>query len=254
MKKRWICALLGALLLLAGCEGKSAAPAEGAAVIIGARGQTVTARVVQAGETVLLAGLRAPHTDVYAVPERELLGAGVSADDLKAGALLLLSFDGGVEETFPARLGEIDAAVLPEDGYDGLCSLYLAVLDDLWEKDPALHAQISRIGFDLGSTRLSDSEAAALAWAFAQAHGEKDVVHGTWQELAEQGILDGENLYWEDGVLLSIREKNAADGEVRFDAEMWRSGLGAYLLNDCDSRRLLGGAWEPYTVGSEAIS
>ena len=41
---------------------------------------------------------------------------------------------------------------------------------------------------------------------------------------------------------------------VTFDAEKWRSGLGAYFFCDCTSIQTAGGHWDGYTVGSEAIS
>ena len=40
---------------------------------------------------------------------------------------------------------------------------------------------------------------------------------------------------------------------VRFDAEKWRSGLGAYIFSDCTAVSV-DGFWNSYTIGSEAIS
>ena len=81
------------------------------------------------------------------------------------------------------------------------------------------------------------------------------------QELADQGYIDRENLYWEDGVLFSITEKAEpvyfmpeGMAAVTFDAEKWRSGLGAYFFCDCTSFQTAAGHWDGYSVGSEAIS
>ena len=41
---------------------------------------------------------------------------------------------------------------------------------------------------------------------------------------------------------------------VTFDAEKWRSGLGAYFFFDCTSVQTAGGHWDGYTIGGEAIS
>ena len=41
---------------------------------------------------------------------------------------------------------------------------------------------------------------------------------------------------------------------VTFDAEKWRSGLGAYFFCDCTSVQSADGHWDGYSVGSEAIS
>lgn len=251
--KRFLCILaLAAALLLSACGSASrseppAAFPEGDHVI--------AARVVGLWEdTVLLAGLKPPYAGVYAAEPQALLDAGVVEGELKAGEQVWLSFDGSIEETQPARLGAVDAAVIPDDGFDGLCGMYLEALDLLWEKDPALHEGIAQIGFDLASTRLTGSEQEALALTFARDHGNLPVVFGTLQELMDRGLIDVENLCWPDGVLLSLTEKESGEGEVLFDAEIWRSGLGAYYLYDCTSRRVLGGDWTPCQVGGEAIS
>ena len=251
--KKLLYLVLALTLALAAC-GTAPSPDEPADGP-GAAGERLRARVFDTdADTLLLAGLEAPYDEVYAVPAEALPAVGVPPEELRTGAMVELTFDGSVEETFPARLGEITWATVPDDGYDGLCRLYLDVLEDLWSVDPALHADIARLGFDLGSTRLTPSEQAALGLVFARTHGIGETVFGTWQELAEQGLIDGENLCWDDGALLSVREKNDEYGQVLFDAEIWRSGLGAYLFCDCGSQKLLGGDWEPYTVGSEAVA
>ena len=40
---------------------------------------------------------------------------------------------------------------------------------------------------------------------------------------------------------------------VRFDAEKWRGGTGAYFFSDCTAVST-DGHWGDYTVGAEAIS
>ena len=62
---------------------------------------------------------------------------------------------------------------------------------------------ITYVGVDLSQTSLSESERAAVAWSFASEHG-AELVQGTWDELAEQGYIDQENLL--DGCLFSIAE------------------------------------------------
>ena len=213
-------------------------------------------------------------------------GASASAEDLEDGMLVEISCSGMVEETFPARLGGVtalSAASSADGGFDNLCTLYLQVLEDLWEADGGLNQGITELGVDLSQTRLTVSERSAVAWAFGQARGLAPV-EGTYEELAEQGYLDsisasapaqesGEEpaLYqWEDGCLFSIVENeeepvvfslpNMGPGEeapayngVRFDAQKWRSPLGAYYFTDCTAVSV-DGHWNGYTVGEEAIS
>jgi len=246
---------LALLLLASACTAAGeTGPGQPAPVLTG---EIITARVLDPeGNPVILAGLDAPYDEVYALPPGVLASAGVGTE-VRVGDTVQLAFDGSVEETFPARLGQITQAAVLSEGYDGLCPLYLDVLEDLWSADPALQDGISRLGFDLASTRLAPSEQQALALTFARAHGIEDTVFGTWQELADQGVLNGEELYWPEGVLLSIREKDTIPNPVNavtFDAEKWRSGLGAYSFVDCTSRRRSDGAWTSYTIGSEAVS
>ena len=132
---------------------------------------------------------------------------------------------------------------------DDRCGLYLQVLEDLWEVDPGLTTGITQLGVDLsGITDLSGAEKSAVAWRFGEVHGIVPL-EGTWEELADWGYIDRENLYWEDGCLFSLTG-SAEDG---FEAEKWASGLGAYFFLDCTADRASDGTWS-YEVGGEAIS
>ena len=123
---------------------------------------------------------------------------------------------------------------------------------------------------DLSETSLPESEQSAVAYAFGMDHGLMPM-EGTYQELVDQGYIDGEELFWEDGCLFSIKETQDEDpvvfslpslgpgdempdyNGVRFVAEKWRSGTGAYCFSDCTAVSS-GGQWGEYTVGTEAIS
>ena len=111
----------------------------------------------------------------------------------------------------------------------------------------------------LSETSLTPSEQDALAWRFAELKG-KQLVQGTWEELAEQGFIDKENLYWENGCLLSIHEEGFLTDEekdpnkITFRAEKWRSGLGAIMFTDCTAERNKTGHWSEYTPGGFAIA
>lgn len=185
---------------------------------------------------------------------------------LADGMELTVSFDGMAAETFPASLGQIywlEASTPPDGGYTDLCGLYLKVLDDLWNVDPGLNAGISIAGLDLSDApgELTDSEKSAIAWRFGEAHG-VEVVTGTFQELLEAGYLTQEEgaplPYWEDGCLFSITDDDGTEcftlPTLRFNAQKWRSGTGAYYFDHCKAAWPQSGPWTDYTVGAQLIS
>ena len=159
------------------------------------------------------------------------------------------------------------SAVAPEtDIRTDVCELYLKVLEDLWNVDPGLNDRISQIGIDLSElSHLTESEKETVMHEFAAKHN-LPYIAGTWEELCEQGYIDKDNLYWEDGLFFSIKTNEDAawnlptikEGDsiselAAFDAQKWRSGLGAYYFGQCTAQKNADGEWT-YTVAQEAIS
>ena len=137
-----------------------------------------------------------------------------------------------------------------------VCELYLEVLEDLWNVDPGLNDGISQIGIDLSElSHLTELEKETVMHEFASKHN-LPFIAGTWEELCEQGYIDKDNLYWEDGLFFSIKTNEDGDSDpehTAFDAQKWRSGLGAYFFGQCTAQKNADGKWS-YTVGQEAIS
>lgn len=171
------------------------------------------------------------------------------------------------EEPSVSAAGDVDAPEsVTADIRTDVCELYLGVLEDLWNVDPGLNGGISQIGMDLSElSHLTEAEKDAVMREFASKN-ELPYVVGTWEELCEQGYIDKENLCWEDGLLFSIKTNEDAawnlpavkDGDAvpeltSFDAQKWRSGLGAYYFGQCTAQKNADGKWS-YTVGQEAIS
>lgn len=226
---------------------------------------------VQPDGSILAAALANNGVTLY------LDGEPAQLSDLKDGMNVEISFDGLVAECFPAQFGEayelhaysIGTPQCPGGGYFDLCGLYLQVLDDLWNTDPGLNSDITTAGLDLSEAPggLLDSEKAALAWRFGELNG-VEVIQGSFDELAEKGYFtpvssDPEHpLYqWEDGCLFTISLNHDHDGQVYsglpvlfFDAQKWRSPLGAYFFGDCSVVWPETGTWSGYKVGHEAIS
>lgn len=133
---------------------------------------------------------------------------------------------------------------------EGICELYLEVLENLWNVDSGLNNEISQIGIDLSElSNLTHVEKDYIISKFASRHN-LPYIEGTFEELCEQGYIDKENLIWEDGLFFSI--KTNEDGST-FDAQKWRSGLGAYIFGQCKAHKNADGKWT-YTIGQEMIA
>ena len=272
-------------------DAPSAPAADAPSLAVDEEATVTLFRVVDgAGEgNLLLAKLcRCIGADVYRLPVGDipvtLDGEAADAAALEDGMVVEVSHNGVTLETFPAQFGQvyqiagysIGSEKNPAGTCYDLCGLYLQVLDDLWEKDPGLNDGITMAGLDLSQAPggLAESEKAALAWRFGETHG-VEVVAGTFDELKEQGYLsassvstpkpeDGEDsplwYQWEDGCLFSIEPNEERENGayslpcVFFNAEKWRSPLGAYCFYDCSAVWPEAGSWSGYQIGSEMIS
>lgn len=249
----------------------------------------LTCRVVDGAEdgNLLLAELDEGlygGTGVYRLNVKDvpvtLDGEAAEPSVLEDGMAVDVAFNGHVLESFPAQLGEVYSVSAWSRGrgrngggtmFD-LCGLYLQVLDDLWKKDPALNEDISQIALDLSQApgELTEGEKLALVHRFGELHG-VEAFAATFEELKEQGYLTPEPLgdgapegaaflHWEDGCLFSITPNEDHEGEsyslptLFFNAEKWRSSLGAYGFYDCSAGWGQVSTWNGYQIGSEMIS
>ena len=191
----------------------------------------------------------------FATPQAWAFTGDISRDiqELRPGMTVRVGYDGYVMETWP---GQITADYLIVEEYDGgLMEAYRDILEEALDPDSALNADVDYFGFDLASApQLSVPEAEALGWLFASAHG-MEAVYGTIEELGEQGYIDMENLYWEDGVhftLQLVEGAKSSDTEFSLECVKWRSGLGAvWLQSDLQKRN---GQWEHSELRMTAIS
>lgn len=249
----------------------------------------LTCRVVDGAEdgNLLLAELDEGlygGTGVYRLNVKDvpvtLDGEAAEPSVLEDGMAVDVAFNGHVLESFPAQLGEVYSVSAWSRGrgrngggtmFD-LCGLYLQVLDDLWEKDKGLNENVSQIALDLSQApgELTEGEKLALVHRFGELHGVVAFA-ATFEELKEQGYLASEPLgngapegaaflHWEDGCLFSITPSEDHEGEnyslptLFFNAEKWRSSLGAYGFYDCSAGWGQVSTWNGYQIGSEMIS
>ena len=156
-----------------------------------------------------------------------------------------------------AAVGSVDGpGNVTADIRADVCELYLEVLEDLWNVDLGLNSEITQIGIDLSElSHLTEAEKDVVMSEFALKHN-LPYIAGTFEELCEQGFIDKENLYWQDGLFFSIKtneDSDPAPDHTSFDAQKWRSGLGAYFFGQCTAQKNADGKWS-YNVGRAAIS
>ena len=149
----------------------------------------------------------------------------------------------------------------PGGSFYDLSGLYLKVLEDLWEVDAGLNGGIKYISIDLSEApgELTEGEKAAISYIFTKAHN-VECLQLSFEELRERGYIKKDELYWEDGLLISITDSMKAEEQynglrvIKFDAQKWRSGTGAYYFGDCTTSWPQMGTWSDYNIGSQAIS
>lgn len=284
-KTVWIAAVFCAALAAAGCgigEGMTAGKVDddpGPAVLQGDPGpegdggeeHILTLKIVDGAQTGELVLAGQDKADVYTLSVGDipvyLDGEPADIGKLEDGMTAEISCGGAVEETWPAGLegvSSISAYSLgseknPGGGTYDLCGLYLQVLGDLWETDEGLNGDIRYISVDLSQAPggLTEGEREAVAWLFCCGH-DAELLTLSYQELTEQGYCD--QYGWADGILFSITPHETEKEEIfslpviRFDAEKWRSGLGAYFFYDCSAVWPEFGSWSGYSVGSHMIA
>lgn len=282
MKSRTLFPSLLCMALLGGCAAPNAGsgPATPTPTPAGAPSPTPGAavqerfRIVDGAEDgeLLLAGLEENTLFRLSVAPEDAAtidGQPATAGQLADGMELTVTHSGYLMEIYPCLFGEVyalDAATPGGGSCTDLCGLYLQVLDDLWQVDPGLNSDVQTVGLDLSDApgALTDGEKAGIAWRFGELHGVQ-VLQTSYSELLEGGYLatdEGGLPYWEDGCLFTITAAGQ-DGEepksyslpvLEFNAEKWRSGLGAYFFMDCSAVWPEFGSWSGYTIGAQAIS
>ena len=178
---------------------------------------------------------------------------GVLPTDALRPGMVVRVLGGPVDLSYPAGFITGSVEILGEG--DDRIGLYRQVIADLWEDDPGLNGGVEILGFDFSNACLLPSERQALEYLAARDLGlGMSYVVGTWSELAEQGYIDREHLIWDNGLFFSIQVTGEPGSPgFTFDAQKWRSGLGAIFYEDCTAERERDGSWS-YTVGQFAIS
>lgn len=185
-----------------------------------------------------------------------LLNVDETNGELVPGAVAEIVHEDCVLETWPGQIPGVKSITVVEPGEDFI-TLYLHILEEVYQTDPGLNPDSSQgttanYGFDLtGIQNLEEMEKKALAYLFTCDHP-GEAVFGTFDELCEQGHIDKEDLYWENGTLFVLKDEAAENGTFSFSVEKWRGGTGADLYTDCQAKKE-NGQWR-YELDGFAIS
>ncbi len=178
-------------------------------------------------------------------------GAAITLKDLKPGDILKITYNGMIAESYPAQIQASEITVI---GHNNLIDGYLAIIDDVWQEDSGLNSDIEMITVDTtGWIELSDIEKEIILAKMKEAYG-FEITVGTFDELADQGIIDKKNLYFENGVHIVISDMKY-DGKaekITYSISKWRSGDGA-VGSDGTTAELKDGSWV-ITKGTRWIS
>ncbi|HKL78943.1 MAG TPA: hypothetical protein VJ888_00760, partial [Mobilitalea sp.] len=212
--------------------------------------QIFEAEVIEGGEYLLVAPDEA--SDAYRSSDKisvALLGAEVKdsagntigGDQLKAGDIVKITFNGVILESYPAQ---ITANIVELIDHNILIDGYMALIDDIYQEDSGLNGDINMIAFDTaGWVELTGIEKEIILSLVKEKYG-FETLQGTFDELAEQGLIDKENLYFEKGILIEISEMeyDAENKIIKGSISKWRSGKGA-IGADAEAR-LEGDKWK----------
>lgn len=247
--KRMICliAVLGLASSLCACAQNAgeASPLPAAAAVY--TGVVIAAEPAQ----LVVAGAlgRADSADLFILSTEGLVTD--AANGFAPGDLVEIGYSGSINETYPSTFA--DPVYLRAAGKSGSpLSMYLELLRALYEDDAGLNDNITYLAFDLDNcVNLTPAERAAAAWLIAGEYGLEPLT-GSFGELAEQGYVNKDDLYFPDGVILKITDTEAQNGSFTFSASKWRGGDGAVGMDDCIAKEN-NGLWT-YEKGAMWIS
>lgn len=237
---RKIMLLLGAIIigsLLAGCSRKTVAIGEMSSDFtnIEITEEFFEAEVIETGERILIA----PEEDSDAYRSSDKIstalidtlifdsdGNEMEADQLKPGDIVRIAYNGMIAESYPAQITALRIDLIK---HNILIDGYMALIEDIYEEDSGLNGDITMIAFNTtGWIEVNEIEKEIILFQVGEKYG-LEVVQGTFDELAEQGLIDKENLYFEKGILIEVKNMkyNEEDGRIECAISKWRSGLGA---------------------------
>ena len=211
-----------------------------------------TATVVIRKDDLLILYTSEP-TGLYTLDISSLELIGCENGDIAAGLEVSIDYSGMIMETYPAKLGSPTSIKIIGGEKNNICEMYVEVAEELWKTDPGLNGEICAL--ELIDDTLSEGQKRAIVYELTNRIGyETYVLLSSYDELVEQGHINEEYLYFENGALITITaDKESNTGKkFSFNAKKWASGTGAIFFTDCKAESK-NGLWS-YKLGNFAIS
>lgn len=148
----------------------------------------------------------------------------------------------------------LENGTLSEDE-TALVDFYFGVIKDLYEEDHGLNDNVEVIAVDLSNVEnLSEDGKTVLLEKVAEEYSAESR-EASYQELVSEGAISNPEEFpsFDNGLLFSFTDFEATGDTIKFDAEKWRTALGAYFFVDCTAEKGDDGTWT-YEVGGYAIS
>lgn len=205
---------------------------------------TFKAEIIEAGNTLIIAPDKESNeyksSDKMSVNLTDCKITGINGEkikdvELKAGDMIEITYNGMILESYPAQ---ITASAINVTDRNLLIEGYLAIIDDIYQEDSGLNGDLEMIALDTtGWVNVTDIEKEIIFSKLQDIYG-VDVVDGTYDKLAEEGLIDKDTLFFTKGILITIsamkydKDKNV----ITYSIKKWRSGDGAVGTDDAKAK------------------
>jgi len=232
MKKLWFIIMLVIIFcaMLTGCSRDTSAKVDDKGYE-DKNYQVFEADVIESNNSLLVA----PDKDSTEFSSSDKISVGLARakelpETIKPGDRVKIYYDGVIAESYPAQISADKIEVI---GHNQAIDGFFALIDDIYREDIGLNDNITMIAFNFGNSDVLSKAEIETILALAKEEYGLETVQGTFDELAEQGLIDKENLYFESGVLIEIKdaEIDKDKNNITCSISKWRSGLGAIGWN-----------------------
>lgn len=156
--------------------------------------------------------------------------------------------------TYNGEIGnnEVTAKSIGKIEYS-LVSMYLQIIDELMLRNQGINSNAKTLSLNLKNCGLNEEEIKMIEDILKIRYGFQEIIYNSYDELFSQGLIKGEYPYFEDGLLIEIRQ-NVSDRDdiFTFDAMKYKGALAGYFMSDCVARHTKNG-WI-FEIGVEAIA